>query len=133
MLTGLSVKVPLQVLAVEADGSFTDVTNSTSCRTTEEDVLKVGALPHHVGNLGGASHASTSVLQISEGCDCAFVAGTESRGKSSVMLNFTYGFLSAQLEMSVWMPRLPLLMDVADPELSQIKGWRVPVATGSRR
>ncbi|TNM91798.1 hypothetical protein fugu_018809, partial [Takifugu bimaculatus] len=49
------------------------------------------------------------------------------------MLNFTYGFLNAQLEMSVWMPRLPLVMEVADPELSQIKGWRVPVATGSRR
>uniref|UniRef100_A0A3B5L5H3 Uncharacterized protein n=1 Tax=Xiphophorus couchianus TaxID=32473 RepID=A0A3B5L5H3_9TELE len=37
------------------------------------------------------------------------------------MINFTYGFLSAQLEMSVWMPRLPLLIDIADPELSQIK------------
>lgn len=49
------------------------------------------------------------------------------------MLNFTYGFLKAQLEMSVWMPRLPLLMEVADPQLSQIKGWRVPVATGGRR
>lgn len=36
------------------------------------------------------------------------------------MLNFTFGFLTAQLEMSVWMPRLPLLIDVADPELSQI-------------
>lgn len=49
------------------------------------------------------------------------------------MLNFTYGFLSAQLEMGVWMPRLPLRIDVADPELSQIKGWRVPVTTGNRR
>lgn len=62
-----------------------------------------------------------------------YVNGKETRGKSRVMLNFTYGFLSAQLEMSVWMPRLPLLIDVADPELSQIKGWRVPVTTGSRR
>lgn len=49
------------------------------------------------------------------------------------MLNFTYSFLNAQLEMSVWMPRLPLLIDVADPELSQIKGWRVPVSMGNRR
>ncbi|CAF90877.1 unnamed protein product, partial [Tetraodon nigroviridis] len=110
VLTGRSVKAPLQVLAVEADGSVTDVTNSTSCRSTEEDVL-----------------------QICEGCDCALVSGAESRGRTSVMLNFTYGFLKAQLEMSVWVPRLPLRMDVADPELSQIKGWRVPVATGGRR
>ncbi|CAB1318588.1 unnamed protein product, partial [Coregonus sp. 'balchen'] len=50
-----------------------------------------------------------------------------------MVLNFTYSYLSAQLEMSVWMPRLPLLIDVADPELSQIKGWRVPVAAGNRR
>lgn len=73
------------------------------------------------------------VPQICEGCDCALVSGAESRGRTSVMLNFTYGFLKAQLEMSVWVPRLPLRMDVADPELSQIKGWRVPVATGGRR
>ncbi|XP_026153655.1 transmembrane protein 132D [Mastacembelus armatus] len=110
VLTGKMVSVPVKALAVEADGSVTDVTNYTSCRSTEEDVLKV-----------------------SEGCDYVYVNGKEMRGKSRVMLNFTYGFLSAQLEMSVWMPRLPLLIDVADSELSQIKGWRVPVSTSSRR
>uniref|UniRef100_A0A3Q3L9A9 Uncharacterized protein n=1 Tax=Mastacembelus armatus TaxID=205130 RepID=A0A3Q3L9A9_9TELE len=109
VLTGKMVSVPVKALAVEADGSVTDVTNYTSCRSTEEDVLKV-----------------------SEGCDYVYVNGKEMRGKSRVMLNFTYGFLSAQLEMSVWMPRLPLLIDVADSELSQIKGWRVPVSTSSR-
>lgn len=62
-----------------------------------------------------------------------YVNGKETIGKSRVMLNFTYGFLTAQLEMSVWMPRLPLDIDVADPELSQIKGWRVPITTGNRR
>ncbi len=72
-------------------------------------------------------------LQVSERCDYVYVNGKETRGKSRVMLNFTYSFLSAQLEMSVWMPRLPLLIDVADPELSQIKGWRVPISTGNRR
>uniref|UniRef100_A0A672ZMY4 Si:dkey-1d7.3 n=1 Tax=Sphaeramia orbicularis TaxID=375764 RepID=A0A672ZMY4_9TELE len=110
VLTGKNVSVPVKTLAVEADGSVTDVTNYTSCRSTEEDVLKV-----------------------SERCDYVYVSGKETKGKSRVMLNFTYGFLSTQLEMSVWMPRLPLLIDVADPELSQIKGWRVPVTTGSRR
>ena len=50
-----------------------------------------------------------------------------------MVLNFTYSYLSAQLEMSVWMPRLPLLIDIANPELSQIKGWRVPVAAGTKR
>ncbi|KAG7498414.1 hypothetical protein JOB18_007974 [Solea senegalensis] len=110
VLTGKMVSVPVRTLAVEADGSVTDVTNYTGCVSTEEDVVKV-----------------------SEGCDYMYVNGKETRGKNRVTLNFTYGFLSAQLEMSVWMPRLPLLIDVADPELSQIKGWRVPVHTGNRR
>ncbi|CAJ1071180.1 transmembrane protein 132C [Xyrichtys novacula] len=110
VLTGKMVSVPVKTLAVEADGSVTDVTNFTSCKSTEDSILKV-----------------------SEGCDYVYVNGKERRGKTKVMLNFTYGFLSAQLEMNSWVPRLPLLIDVADPELSQIKGWRVPVTTGNRR
>uniref|UniRef100_A0A3Q2QHK8 Si:dkey-1d7.3 n=1 Tax=Fundulus heteroclitus TaxID=8078 RepID=A0A3Q2QHK8_FUNHE len=110
MLTGKMVSVPVKTLAVDTNGTVTDVTNYTNCRSTEVDVLKV-----------------------SERCNYVFVNGKETKGKSSVMLNFTYGFLSAQLEMSVWMPRLPMLIDIADPELSQIKGWRVPVTTGNRR
>ncbi|XP_026029849.1 transmembrane protein 132D-like isoform X2 [Astatotilapia calliptera] len=73
------------------------------------------------------------LVMVSERCSYVYLNGKETRGKSRIMLNFTYGFLSAQLEMSVWMPRLPLRIDVADPELSQIKGWRVPVTTGNRR
>lgn len=81
-----------------------------------------------------SSHSCFTVgLQVSERCDYVYVNGKETRGKSKVMLNFTYSFLSAQLEMSVWMPRLPLLIDVADSDLNQIKGWRVPVSTGNRR
>ncbi|XP_067341376.1 transmembrane protein 132D [Channa argus] len=110
ILTGKMVSVPVKTLAVEADGSVTDVTSYTSCRSTEEDVLKV-----------------------SKHCDYVFVNGNETIGKRRVMLNFTYGYLSAQLELSVWMPRLPLLMEVADPELSQIKGWRVPVTISNKR
>ncbi|KAJ7988472.1 hypothetical protein DPEC_G00323920 [Dallia pectoralis] len=110
VLTGKKVAVPVRTLAVEADGSVLDVTNSTNCRSTDENVLKV-----------------------SDRCDYVFVNGKETRGRMRTLLNFTYSYLSAQLEMNVWMPRLPLLIDVADPELSQIKGWRVPVAAGSKR
>ncbi|XP_061149954.1 transmembrane protein 132C-like [Syngnathus typhle] len=109
VLTGKVVKVPVKTLAVEAGGAIVDVSSLTSCRSTDKDVLKV-----------------------SERCDFVFVTGKESNGKSRVMINFTYGFLSAQLEVNVWMPRLPLRIDVADPELNQIKGWRVPI-TGSNR
>ncbi|XP_049909523.1 transmembrane protein 132C [Epinephelus moara] len=110
VLNGRTVAVPVKVVTVGTDGAVSDVTESVECKSTDEQVIKV-----------------------SERCDYVYVNGKETRGKSKVMLNFTYSFLSAQLEMSVWMPRLPLLIDVADPELSQIKGWRVPASMGNRR
>ncbi|XP_033979256.1 transmembrane protein 132C [Trematomus bernacchii] len=110
VLNGRTVAVPVKVVTVGTDGAVSDVTESVECKSTDEQVIKV-----------------------SERCDYVYVNGKETRGRTRVMLNFTYSFLSAQLEMSVWMPRLPLLIDVADPELSQIKGWRVPASTGNRR
>lgn len=55
------------------------------------------------------------------------------KGRVRMMVNFTYGYLSAQLELSVWIPRLPLQIEVSDTELSQIKGWRVPVMAAGQR
>lgn len=72
-------------------------------------------------------------LQVSDRCDYVFVNGKEMKGRVKMMVNFTYGYLSAQLELNVWIPRLPLQIEVSDTELSQIKGWRVPImATGQR-
>uniref|UniRef100_A0A674BU01 Transmembrane protein 132C n=1 Tax=Salmo trutta TaxID=8032 RepID=A0A674BU01_SALTR len=110
VLTGRTVAVPVKVVTVGTDGTVTDVTESVECRSTDEEVVKV-----------------------SDRCDYVFVNGKETRGRMRMVLNFTYSYLSAQLEMSVWMPRLPLLIDIANPELSQIKGWRVPVAAGNKR
>jgi transmembrane protein 132 len=62
-----------------------------------------------------------------------FVNGKEMKGKVRMMVNFTYSYLSAQLEMNVWIPRLPLQIEVSDTELSQIKGWRVPIMASSQR
>ncbi|CAB1321854.1 unnamed protein product [Coregonus sp. 'balchen'] len=66
---------------------------------------------------------------VSDRCDYVFVNGKEMKGKMRMMVNFTYSYLSAQLEMNVWIPRLPLQIEVSDTELSQIKGWRVPIMT----
>lgn len=41
VLTGKKVSVPVKVLGVEADGSITDITNSSHCRSSDQDVLKV--------------------------------------------------------------------------------------------
>ncbi|XP_056445311.1 transmembrane protein 132C [Gadus chalcogrammus] len=110
VLNGRTVAVPVKVVTVGTDGAVSDITESVECRSSDEQVIKV-----------------------SERCDYVYVNGKETRGRSRVAVNFTYSFLSAQLEMSVWIPRLPLLIDLSDPELSQIKGWRVPVTTGNRR
>nr|XP_057912569.1 transmembrane protein 132D-like [Doryrhamphus excisus]XP_057912570.1 transmembrane protein 132D-like [Doryrhamphus excisus]XP_057912571.1 transmembrane protein 132D-like [Doryrhamphus excisus] len=109
-LTGKMVKVPVKTFAVYADGSVTDVSSFATCRSTDQEVLKV-----------------------SERCDYLFVTGRESRGKRRLLIKFMHTFLSAQLEMSVWIPRLPLTIDVADPELNQIKGWRVPITTSNHK
>uniref|UniRef100_A0A8C9VI38 Transmembrane protein 132C n=1 Tax=Scleropages formosus TaxID=113540 RepID=A0A8C9VI38_SCLFO len=110
VLTGKTVAVPVKVVTVAADGTVTDVSDAVGCRSLDEDVIKV-----------------------SDRCDYVFVNGKETKGRAKMAVNFTYSYLSAQLEMNVWIPRLPLQIEVSDTELSQIKGWRVPVvATGQR-
>uniref|UniRef100_A0AAQ5XA46 Uncharacterized protein n=1 Tax=Amphiprion ocellaris TaxID=80972 RepID=A0AAQ5XA46_AMPOC len=73
------------------------------------------------------------LAMVSDRCDYVFVNGKEMKGKVKMMVNFTYGYLSAQLELNVWIPRLPLQIEVSDTELSQIKGWRVPIVATSQR
>ncbi|KAK9522443.1 hypothetical protein VZT92_018910 [Zoarces viviparus] len=109
VLTGKKVVMPVRTVAVEEDGVVTDVSDYTDCSSEDEDVLKV-----------------------SDRCDYVFVNGKETKGKVKLVVNFTYSYLSAQLELNVWMPRLPLQIEVSDNELSQIKSWRVPILTSKR-
>uniref|UniRef100_A0A3Q4GN97 Transmembrane protein 132C n=1 Tax=Neolamprologus brichardi TaxID=32507 RepID=A0A3Q4GN97_NEOBR len=110
VLTGKTVAVPVKVVTVGTDASVTDVSEAATCRSTDEDVVKV-----------------------SDRCDYVFVNGKEMKGKAKMMVNFTHGYLSAQLELNVWIPRLPLQIEVSDTELSQIKGWRVPIMATNQR
>ncbi|NWZ43678.1 T132D protein, partial [Brachypodius atriceps] len=109
ILTGKTVAVPVRVVSVEDDGTVTDLVESVECRSSDEDVIKV-----------------------SDRCDYVFVNGKEMKGKVNVIVNFTYQHLSAPLEMTVWIPRLPLQIEVSDTELNQIKGWRVPIISNKR-
>uniref|UniRef100_UPI003AAB60C5 transmembrane protein 132C n=1 Tax=Centroberyx gerrardi TaxID=166262 RepID=UPI003AAB60C5 len=110
VLTGKTVAVPVKVVAIGTDTAVTDISEAVKCRSTDEDVVKV-----------------------SDRCDYVFVNGKEMKGKVKMMVNFTYSYLSAQLELNVWIPRLPLQIEVSDTELSQIKGWRVPIIASSQR
>ncbi|NXI83869.1 T132D protein, partial [Rhipidura dahli] len=109
ILTGKTVAVPVKVVSVEEDGTVADLVESVECRSSDEDVIKV-----------------------SDRCDYVFVNGKEMKGKVNVIVNFTYQHLSAPLEMTVWIPRLPLQIEVSDTELNQIKGWRVPIISNKR-
>ncbi|XP_073723746.1 transmembrane protein 132D [Misgurnus anguillicaudatus] len=104
VLTGKRVSVAVRTVAVEQDGSVLDVSDLTDCSSTDEDVLKV-----------------------SDRCDFVYVNGKETQERLRMLVNFTYSYMSAQLEMKVWFPQLPLDIDVSDTELSQIKSWRIPI------
>ncbi|KAL0979836.1 hypothetical protein UPYG_G00190440 [Umbra pygmaea] len=109
ILTGRRVVVPVKVVTVDWDGTVREVDDTVSCRSTDEDVVKV-----------------------SPGCDSVLVNGKEIRGGQSLMVNFSFLHLSSQLELTVWVPRLPLQLHLSDTELSQVKGWRVPVLSNKR-
>ncbi|XP_036908491.1 transmembrane protein 132D [Sturnira hondurensis] len=109
VLTGRTVAVPVKVVSVEEDGTVAALPQSVECRSSDEDVIKV-----------------------SDRCDYVFVNGKEMKGKVDVVVTFSYQHLSGALEMTVWAPRLPLHVEVSDAELSQIKGWRVPVVPSDR-
>ncbi|XP_009995984.1 PREDICTED: transmembrane protein 132B [Chaetura pelagica] len=109
ILTGKTVSVPVKVVAVQEDGSVVDVSESTECKSADEDVIKV-----------------------SDRCDSIFVNGKEMKSKVDTIVNFTYQHFTTQLEVTVWVPRLPLQIEISDTELSQIKGWRIPVTANKR-
>lgn len=54
------------------------------------------------------------------------------KSKVDTIVNFTYEHFTTQLEVTVWVPRLPLQIEISDTELSQIKGWRIPVTSNKR-
>uniref|UniRef100_A0A8C8SBS2 Transmembrane protein 132C n=1 Tax=Pelusios castaneus TaxID=367368 RepID=A0A8C8SBS2_9SAUR len=109
ILTGKTVAVPIKVVSIEENSAVTDISESVECKSSDEDVIKV-----------------------SDRCDYVFVNGKEMKGKVDVLVNFTYQYLSAPLQITVWVPRLPLQIDISDTELSQIKGWRVPIVSNKR-
>ncbi|ETE61395.1 Transmembrane protein, partial [Ophiophagus hannah] len=119
ILTGKPVSIPVKVVAVEEDGSIRDISSSTECKSADEDVLKVRLLLE-TGNIPG---------MVSDNCDAIFVNGKEMKSKVDAIVNFTYQHFTTQLEITVWVPRLPLQIEISDTELSQIKGWRIPVTS----
>lgn len=70
---------------------------------------------------------------MSRRCDYVYVDGRETRGRMAALLSFTYSCRSAQLQLRVWAPRLPLTIQLWDPHLNRVAGWRVPLSAAPHR
>ncbi|XP_055056498.2 transmembrane protein 132E isoform X2 [Misgurnus anguillicaudatus] len=109
VLTGRTVAIPVKVVSIEMNGAVTDVSSFVQCKSFNEEIVKV-----------------------SMNCDYVFVNGKETRGSMNARVIFSYEHLSAPLELTVWVPKLPLKVELSDNRLSFIKGWRVPILPDRR-
>uniref|UniRef100_A0A3Q2P129 Transmembrane protein 132E n=1 Tax=Fundulus heteroclitus TaxID=8078 RepID=A0A3Q2P129_FUNHE len=109
ILTGRTVAIPVKMVSIEMNGAVTDVSAFVQCKSSNEDIVKV-----------------------SMNCDYVFVNGKETRGSMNARVIFSYEHLSAPLELTVWVPKLPLQVELTDSTLSFIKGWRVPILPDRR-
>ncbi|NXI85438.1 T132A protein, partial [Rhipidura dahli] len=102
-LTGVPRLIPVKLVAVEAGGRVSELTDPVGCESADKQVL-----------------------QVSDSCDLVFVGGKESRGARGARVDFWARRLRAELSFSVWAPLLPLRVQLGDPVLEQLRGWRVP-------
>ncbi|XP_062844631.1 transmembrane protein 132E isoform X2 [Trichomycterus rosablanca] len=109
VLTGRTVAIPVKVVSIELSGTVNDVSSFVECKSSNEDIVKV-----------------------SMNCDYVFVNGKETRGSMNARVIFSYEHLSAPLELTVWVPKLPLRLQLSDNRLGFVKGWRVPILPDRR-
>ncbi|XP_070841009.1 transmembrane protein 132D [Chaetodon trifascialis] len=101
ILTNQPVSLPVIVLAISHDGKVSDVTSAVTCRSANENTVKV-----------------------SSNCSILFVDGSESGlGSTCAMVEFLLGTLRGSVCLEVWVPSVPLRVSLADPILNAIDGW----------
>lgn len=70
--------------------------------------------------------------QVTDTCNSVYVGGKENRGARGARVDFWFRRLHASLLFTVWVPLLPLRIELTDTTLEQVRGWRVPGATPDR-
>jgi transmembrane protein 132 len=104
VLTGQTQSWPMRVFLLNHFGQqATDVTMRSTCYSQNE-----------------------RVLQASVTCDFVYFDGTESQGSSSIGIIVKFGQTSRIITFRVWIPELPLDVDLSDDTLSLIAGWKIP-------
>jgi transmembrane protein 132 len=61
-----------------------------------------------------------------------YLDGSEVRGSTNATLVARYGNVESTSSLTVWVPELPLDIQMDDVKLNQINGWKVP-STGSQQ
>ncbi|KAM4031457.1 transmembrane protein 132A isoform 2-T2 [Anomaloglossus baeobatrachus] len=100
-LTGISQKIPVRVFALEAGGFVMDVTKEAGCETP-----------------------NAQIIQVSDACDFLFVGGKETQGAVGVKVEFWLERLRSSITLSLWVPLLPLRVEVSDTNLQRLPGSR---------
>ncbi|XP_029951069.1 transmembrane protein 132A, partial [Salarias fasciatus] len=103
VLNSRPVSLSVSVLAVSQGDAVLDVTSAVTCRSANQDAIKV-----------------------SSDCSSVFVDGSESGpGESCAVVEFQLGALRRVLCFTVWTPSVPLRLSLSDPVLNAIQGWNV--------
>uniref|UniRef100_A0A674JPK6 Transmembrane protein 132A n=1 Tax=Terrapene triunguis TaxID=2587831 RepID=A0A674JPK6_9SAUR len=108
-LTGIPQAVPVKLVAVEMGGAVFEVTEQMGCESANKQVLKV-----------------------TDACNSVYVGGKENRGARGARVDFWFRRLHASLLFTVWVPLLPLRIELTDTTLEQVRGWRVSGAAPDR-
>ncbi|XP_063951977.1 transmembrane protein 132E-like [Lytechinus pictus] len=102
LLTGQEVTVTLDIKVVTFLGHVMDAAGHARCRSADTDILKVR-----------------------RSCANVYVDGTETSGSQSTSVQVSLQGHQATIIFSVWVPELPLRLDISDSKLSTIRGWKV--------
>ena len=65
-------------------------------------------------------------FQVSQSCNLVYLDGSETRGSPSVSVIAKYGRHTKFLFFQVWVPEMPLEIEMSDTKLSQIRRWKAP-------
>lgn len=102
VLNGIQIHIPLVAYGVTASGRVLNVT-SVTCRSLHVDVLKV-----------------------SNDCSSVFVNGSETRGSTEAIIEFSYKNVTTNSSFIVWTPTIPISLSVTPAKLKRIRDWYDP-------
>ena len=72
------------------------------------------------------AHITCLCMQVAQSCNLVYLDGSETKGSGSVSVIAKYGRHTQFLFFRVWVPNIPLDIELSDSKLSQIKGWKTP-------